>query len=77
MAWYGVAGGAGSIAGQVLGGLLVGSDIGELEWRPIFLIAVPVGVVAAALAPIVLRRSPAARGGTVGSALDPASCCSG
>ncbi|MYU22068.1 MFS transporter [Streptomyces sp. SID8352] len=41
MAWYGVAAGLGSIAGQVLGGALVASDFAGLGWRTIFLINVP------------------------------------
>jgi MFS family permease len=50
IAWYGVAAGIGSIAGQVLGGLLVSTNIAGLGWRVIFLVNVPVGVIAAALA---------------------------
>ena len=48
--WYGVASGLGSIAGQVLGGALITADVGNLGWRAIFLVNVPVGVVAAILA---------------------------
>jgi EmrB/QacA subfamily drug resistance transporter len=50
LAWYGVASGLGSIAGQVLGGLLVEADLGGLGWRLIFLINLPIGLVAALLA---------------------------
>ncbi|MFE2376821.1 MFS transporter [Streptomyces sp. NPDC059398] len=56
LGWYGVAGGAGSIAGQVFGGLLLSGDVLGLGWRVIFLINVPVGVVAAVLAVRVLPR---------------------
>ena len=50
LAWYGAAAGLGSIAGQVLGGLLVASNAAGLGWRLIFLVNVPVCVVAAILA---------------------------
>jgi EmrB/QacA subfamily drug resistance transporter len=46
MSWFGVTAGVGSIAGQVLGGLLLDVDVFGLGWRVIFLINVPVGVVA-------------------------------
>ena len=44
MSWFGVTAGIGSIAGQVLGGLLLDADVFGLGWRIIFLINVPVGV---------------------------------
>jgi EmrB/QacA subfamily drug resistance transporter len=46
MSWFGVTSGIGSIAGQVLGGLLLDANVFGLGWRIIFLINVPVGVVA-------------------------------
>ncbi|GAA4989815.1 MFS transporter [Actinopolymorpha pittospori] len=67
LAWYGVAGGVGSVAGQVLGGLLVSSDLGGLGWRLIFLVNVPVGLVAALLA----RRMLPAGGARSRAAVDP------
>lgn len=54
--WYGVAGGLGSIAGQVLGGLLLTADLFGLGWRVIFLINLPVGLVVIALALRVLPK---------------------
>ncbi|WP_238783342.1 MFS transporter [Streptomyces monomycini] len=60
MAWYGVAGGTASVAGQVLGGLMLDADILGLGWRVLFLINVPIGVVAALLA---LRFLPSVRSG--------------
>ena len=50
LGWYGVASGLGSIAGQVLGGLLLDADVFGLGWRAIFLVNVPVGLLAAPLA---------------------------
>lgn len=64
--WYGVTGGLGSIAGQVLGGFLLTADVLGLGWRVIFLINVPVGVLAVVLA----RRLPASRVATA-RGLDP------
>jgi EmrB/QacA subfamily drug resistance transporter len=46
MSWFGVTAGVGAVAGQVLGGLLLDADLFGLGWRVIFLINVPVGVVA-------------------------------
>jgi MFS family permease len=50
------------VAGQVLGGVLVGADLFGAGWRPIFLVNVPIGVLVAVLA---LRLVPggAARAG--------------
>ncbi|MBB3343467.1 MFS transporter [Luteimonas sp. RC10] len=45
--------GLAAIAGQVLGGWLVHADIGGLGWRTIFLINVPIGVLAIAMARLV------------------------
>jgi EmrB/QacA subfamily drug resistance transporter len=46
LSWFGVAIGAGSVAGQVVGGLLLQADVLSLGWRSIFLVNVPIGVVA-------------------------------
>lgn len=45
MAWYGVATGVGSIAGQILGGWFIHADLMGLGWRVIFLINVPIAVL--------------------------------
>jgi MFS family permease len=55
IAWYGVAAGVGSICGQVLGGVLV-EDTGRDGWRLIFLVNIPVALVAALVAALVLPR---------------------
>jgi MFS family permease len=59
-AWYGVASGLGGIAGQVLGGVLVSTDIAGLGWRAIFLVNVPIGVVGGLLARRYLPEPPVA-----------------
>ncbi|MFG1905427.1 MFS transporter [Kribbella sp. NPDC048928] len=69
MAWFGVAGGVGSIAGQVLGGLLVTADLAGLGWRLIFLINVPIGVLGALFARRVLPPREPGRGAN--AKLDP------
>ena len=68
MAWYGVTAGLGAVGGQVLGGLLVSSDIAGLSWRPIFLVNVPIGLVMALLAAKILPSAPTGRQRT---SLDP------
>ncbi|MFG1705968.1 MFS transporter [Nonomuraea sp. M3C6] len=56
LGWYGATGGLGSIAGQVLGGLLLDADVLGLGWRIIFLINLPVGLVVVPLAAWLLPR---------------------
>ncbi|MEY9847298.1 MFS transporter [Streptacidiphilus sp. MAP5-3] len=50
MAWFGVTAGLASVAGQVLGGMLLDANLFGLGWRVIFLINVPVGAVTIACA---------------------------
>ncbi len=49
---YGATAGIASAAGQLLGGLLISADIAGSQWRSIFLVNVPVGIVGL----IVARR---------------------
>lgn len=67
LAWFGVTGGVGSVAGQVLGGMMLDANLFGLAWRPIFLVNVPVGIVAVVLALRFLPAEPPART----SRLDP------
>lgn len=62
MAWYGVASGIGSIAGQVFGGLLVTADVAGLGWRPIFLVNLPIGLIGMLIAARVLPATGGATG---------------
>lgn len=64
--WYGAMAGVSTAAGPLLGGLLIAGNLGGLDWRPIFFINVPVGVITAAF---VLALVPEVRG-RAGS-LDP------
>ena len=51
--------GIGSFLGNVVGGWLVGANLFGLEWRPIFFVNVPIGIVAIILAQILLTESTA------------------
>ena len=46
--------GLASVAGQLVGGLLIAADLWGLTWRPVFLINVPVGIAAIVAASVVL-----------------------
>ena len=59
LAWYGVTVGVGFVSGQILGGGLIEANVLGLGWRAIFLVNVPVGVLALIAAALVV---PAARG---------------
>lgn len=54
--------GMASIAGQVLGGLLVEADIWGLGWRPVFLVNLPIGLAALAASPFWVAESRAPGG---------------
>ncbi|MEJ1109529.1 MULTISPECIES: MFS transporter [unclassified Kribbella] len=45
LALYGATSGIAAVVGQLVGGLLVSSDIAGASWRPIFLVNVPIGMV--------------------------------
>ncbi|WP_309141803.1 MFS transporter [Streptomyces griseicoloratus] len=64
---FGATIGGASIAGQLLGGILIQADLWGLSWRPIFLVNVPFGalVIAGALATL-----PSVRSGGSGTRLD-------
>lgn len=53
----GVVMGLATIAGQLLGGVLVAADLWHLAWRPVFLINIPIGLAALAAAPHVIPES--------------------
>lgn len=50
LSWFGVTMGVGAVAGQMLGGALLEVNLWGLSWRIIFLVNVPIGLVAALLA---------------------------
>jgi EmrB/QacA subfamily drug resistance transporter len=57
---YGIALGLAAAGGQLVGGVLVQADVAGLGWRSCFLINVPIGVAALALAPRFVPESRAA-----------------
>jgi predicted MFS family arabinose efflux permease len=58
MAFFGATGGVAAVVGQLVGGYLVDADLAGQGWRPIFLVNVPIGLVAFGLA---LRLVPDSR----------------
>jgi EmrB/QacA subfamily drug resistance transporter len=69
---YGMAIGFGAVFGQLIGGVLIRLDVAGLGWRTIFLINVPIGLAAVALAPRLVpesRAGSAARIDLVGTML--------
>lgn len=68
MALFGATGGVAAVVGQLVGGLLVSADIAGLGWRPIFLVNVPIGLVALALAPRLVPDSRSVRAAPVDKA---------
>ena len=61
MAMFGVAGGLAAALGQILGGVLVSADVFGLGWRAVFLVNVPVGVVAVIAAVKLMPETRAAQ----------------
>src|SRR6266542_1284076 len=49
--------GLATISGPVLGGLLISGNLFGLDWRPIFLVNLPLGVLAVVAALVLLRES--------------------
>jgi EmrB/QacA subfamily drug resistance transporter len=61
LAGFGVTAGLGTVSGPLLGGLLIQHNLLGLDWRPIFLINVPVGILAVAASAVLVRESRAPR----------------
>lgn len=61
-ALFGLSAGLASVTGPLLGGVLIGADIYGLGWRPIFLVNIPVGVIAIFAALRYLPEVPGAKG---------------
>ena len=57
LGWYGATMGLGFVSGQVLGGGLIQANILGLGWRAIFLVNVPVGILAVIAASLVVPRA--------------------
>jgi EmrB/QacA subfamily drug resistance transporter len=61
VSWFGVTMGAGFVSGQILGGGLLAANVLGLGWRAIFLVNVPVGVVALIAAALLVPHAWAQR----------------
>jgi MFS family permease len=53
---FGVVIGVGSVAGQVLGGVILNADLFGLDWRPIFLVNVPIALIGVIAGSLLLPR---------------------
>ncbi|MEU2564768.1 MFS transporter [Streptomyces longispororuber] len=72
---YGLVIGLAGVFGQVIGGALISADVAGLTWRAIFLINLPVGIVALVLTPRLIPESRSANSGrldVVGAVLSAA-----
>lgn len=56
---FGLTAGLASVAGPLTGGLLIGADIYGLDWRPIFLVNIPLGVVTVVATGMLVPQTPA------------------
>ena len=61
LAGFGITAGLGTVSGPLFGGLLIQHNLLGLTWRPIFLINVPVGIIAVAASAVLVRESRAPR----------------
>ena len=57
LAGFGITAGLGTVSGPLLGGLLIQHNLFGLGWRPIFLINVPVGIIAVIASAVLVRES--------------------
>jgi EmrB/QacA subfamily drug resistance transporter len=61
LAGFGVTAGLGTVSGPLIGGLLIQHNLFGWTWRPIFLINVPVGILAVIASAVLVRESRSAR----------------
>ncbi|WDR06723.1 DHA2 family efflux MFS transporter permease subunit [Devosia rhodophyticola] len=55
---FGLSAGMASVAGPLVGGLLINANLWGLDWRPIFLINIPLGVLAIVAGSILIPKTP-------------------
>jgi len=55
---FGLAAGLAAVTGPIAGALLIQADFFGLDWRPIFLVNVPVGILAVVLGWFIIPRPP-------------------
>lgn len=59
---YGLVMGLAAVSGQLIGGALIALDVLGLDWRACYLVNVPIGIAAVAIAPRAIAESRSARG---------------
>ena len=55
---FGLSASLAAVTGPLVGGVLIGANIGGLDWRPIFLVNIPVGLVAIGTGWFLIPRTP-------------------
>ena len=55
---FGLSSGLAAVAGPIVGGLLIGADLWGLDWRPIFLVNIPFGILAVVAGWYLIPRTP-------------------
>ncbi|MCF1740789.1 DHA2 family efflux MFS transporter permease subunit [Paradevosia shaoguanensis] len=55
---FGLASGLASVCGPILGGVLISMNVAGLDWRPIFLVNVPFGILAVVAGTMLIRDVP-------------------
>lgn len=56
--YFGLSAGLATVAGPLIGGVLINDNLFGLDWRPIFLVNLPIGIFTVIAAWFVLRRTP-------------------
>jgi EmrB/QacA subfamily drug resistance transporter len=56
--YFGLSAGLAAVTGPILGGLLIGGDFFGLDWRPIFLVNIPIGILAVVAGWKLIPRTP-------------------
>ena len=59
--FFGLSAGLASVAGPVAGGALIAADFWGLDWRPIFLVNIPLGILAVIAGAALISPTPANR----------------
>lgn len=55
---FGLSAGLASVCGPILGGVLIGANLFGMDWQPIFLVNVPIGIAAVVLGWFIIPRTP-------------------
>jgi EmrB/QacA subfamily drug resistance transporter len=55
---FGLSAGLAAVAGPIVGGLLIAANFGGLDWRPIFLVNIPFGILAVVAGWYLIPRTP-------------------